>query len=94
MPLPGQLARARDLLGWSTTTATEKAAITLDQLAQLESDPRPGPGLMALEFAYRDAGVAFAMFTGPSGQIYKTRLGSGPWHHITRRGPMRMKEKV
>jgi hypothetical protein len=91
VPRPEQLSRARELLGWSITTASENAALPVEQVRNLETDPRGGDGLIALEATYKAAGIAFAMFSGLSGQIYKTRLRDGEWSHVTVRGPLRMK---
>lgn len=88
VPHPCQLAKARELLGWSVADASGKAKITQEELLLLEADPRGGTSLMVIELVYRDAGITFALFAGLSGQIYKTRLGDGPWSHFTRRGPL------
>ena len=93
VPCPAQFSKARELLEWSTDTAGRKAGLGGDQVAKVESDPRVVDGALALEAAYRAAGVTFALFHGPSGEIYKTRLNGGPWSHVTRRGPMRLKNE-
>jgi hypothetical protein len=84
---PEQLRAARNLLAWSVTTVCEKSGMSADDLMAAENDPRGGVCALRLEGVYRSAGITFKMFSGLDGQIYKTRLGDGPWHYFTRRGP-------
>lgn len=88
VPPPAQLRAARDLLGWSLQAAAVAAKLTEASVSALETDPRGGPGLFQLEYAYEAAGITFKAYAGPSGQIFKTRLHDGEWHHCTRRGPL------
>lgn len=89
VPVPAQFRQARNLLGWPLSVASERSGVLVADIERLESDPRHTEGAIAYESSLKAAGISFAAYCGPSGQIYKTRVRDGRWYNFTRRGPMR-----